>query len=79
MGGVAAMLKKEQGLHADPRETRSLLSDPEIVRQLNEKIAIIQGLTELLADGLYDEDVSKAALDSIRRHVAGLKELLKHS
>lgn len=73
------MLKKEHGLHADPRETRTLLSDPEVVRQLNEKIAIIQGLTELLIDGSYDEEVSKAALDSIRRHVAGLKELLKQS
>ena len=77
MNGVATMLKKEHGLEQDPRATRTLRSDPEAVRLLNEKIAIIDGLTELLADGSFEEDVTKAALESIQRHVAGLKELLK--
>ncbi len=47
-------------------------------RAVNEKIALIEGMTELLlyADGEVDHTVGRAALEAIARNTAGLRLLL---
>lgn len=55
--------------------------DAEIARAVNEKTAIICGMADLLLDsnGALDQSVARAALDSIKRHASGLRELFHDS
>ncbi len=55
--------------------------DPDAIRLVNEKTAIICGMADLLLDanGSLDHEVGRAALDSIKRHAADLRELFKQN
>ncbi len=77
MNGATAM--GSRGFHVVANGERRTSDDPQWIRDVNEKIAIIQGLTELLVDpnGLLDDSTAKAALESINRHAAGLRDLIK--
>lgn len=55
-------------------------SDPgprqsEVARALNEKIAIIDGMAELLLLSTCPDRTAKAALEAIRRQAQGMREL----
>ena len=78
MNGVSAMVGYEEDLN-DAGATNQAGPGAELKRDLNESIAIIEGWTELLieADGGLEENVERAALESIRRHSVRLKDLLR--
>ena len=75
MNGLSAMVGYENELHV-PAAHATVGTDHK--RDDNESIAIIEGWTELLleADGTLEENVERAALESIRRHALLLKVLL---
>ena len=52
-------------------------ADPDLIRAVNEKVAIIQGFTDLLrgAEDVLDGPTVEWALDSISAHAEGLKRL----
>ena len=49
--------------------------EPELVRALNEKIAIIDGMAELLLLGDSLDRTALAALEAIRRQAQAVREL----
>ena len=53
-------------------------ADPDLIRAVNEKVAIIQGFTDLLksADDVLDGPTVEWALDSINAQAEGLKRLV---
>ena len=77
MNGVSAMVGYENELHV-PEALSTAGTDAELKREMNESTAIIEGWTELLieAGGALEENVQRAALESIRRHAVRLKDLL---
>lgn len=82
MNGVSAMVREAEQHLTDVMDVISARDlDGDWIRKLNEEIAIIQGLTEMLTDPAMDLDgeTARAAVDAIARHAAGLRELLKHS
>ena len=49
--------------------------EPELIRALNEKIAIIDGMAELVLMSTSPDRTAKAALQAIRRQAQGVREL----
>lgn len=78
------MIERERDLHVvEPgaKPPWAFRSNAQLTRTINEKLAIIEGMAELLleANGTLDEKVARAALESIGRHAAELKGFLKQS
>lgn len=57
----------------------SVRAKAELAREVNERTAIICGMADLLleANGSLDQSVARAALESIKRHAGGLREVLQ--
>ena len=68
MEGHALQLAPERG--AAPASLQ-----PELIRALNEKIAIIDGMAELLLMSTSPDRTAKAALEAIRRQAQSVREL----
>ena len=58
-------------------KTGGVAADPDLIRAVNEKVAIIQGFTDLLRgpEDVLDRATVEWALDSISAHAEGLKRL----
>ncbi|MFP5351862.1 MAG: hypothetical protein ACLGIB_04785 [Actinomycetota bacterium] len=66
----------ETSLHlASSSEPAPATLEPELVRALNERIAIIDGMAELLLLSTTPDKTAKAALQAIRRQAQGVREL----
>ena len=81
MNGESAMVIERPLLQSVPSSEAAVAvrQDPDLVRVLNEKTAIICGMADLLleANGTLDQSVARAALDSIKRHAAALREVFQ--
>ena len=60
---------------ASPTGAAPASLQPELIRALNEKIAIIDGMAELLLLSTSPDRTAKAALQAIRRQAQGVREL----
>ena len=80
MIGETAMVSDGPSLHSVSPGFRPLDPEAARLRTLNEKTAIICGMADLLLDsnGSLDQEVARAALESIKRHAAGLRELFQN-